>query len=199
MARAATVIVVVVFLQRSKLHKHRLLYSRRLVPSLSVCLSSSLQSFLTFSSRSRLGTGDTRHRRSRSRGRWRGESEDLSQIWLEFRDKRKTNFQTPLWTGDVTRTDALNMASFTSFFPRNVATSLIFLQTNLLNGSRAPFFSSQIRHQQNPWLASIFLVRNFTKIQKIEIKGNIHLNILIFPFQSWPSVGEFFLKIFLNF
>jgi hypothetical protein len=84
------------------------------------------------------------------------------------------------------------MASFISFFPRNVATSLIFLQTNLLNGSRAPFFSSQIRHQQNPWLASIFLVRNFTKIQKIEIKGNIHLNILIFPFQSWPSVGEFF-------
>lgn len=92
MARAATVIVVV-FLQRSKLHKHRLLYSRRLVPSLSVCLSSPLQSFLTFSSRSRQGTGDTRHRRSRSRGRWRGESEDFSQIWLEFRDKRKTKFQ----------------------------------------------------------------------------------------------------------
>lgn len=142
MARAATVIVVV-FLQRSKLHKHRLLYSRRLVPSLSVCLSSSLQSFLTFSSRSRLGTGDTRHRRSRSRGRWRGESEDLAKFGQSSETKEKQNFKTPLWTGDVTRTDALNMASFTSFFPRNVATSLIFLQTNLLG----PLFSSQIHHK----------------------------------------------------
>jgi hypothetical protein len=78
MARAETVIVVVGFLQRSKASSTSI--ARRLVPPLSVCLSSSLQSFLTSSSRSRRGTGDRRVRRRRAQGQWRGEPEDLAKF-----------------------------------------------------------------------------------------------------------------------
>ncbi len=163
MARAATVIVVVGVLQRSKLHKHRLLYSRRLVPSaLCVCVFFPAIVPDVFLTKSTGHRRQDRQKKSCPRTVARG-ARGLSQIWLEFGDERKTKFQTPLQTGDLTRTEALNMASFTSFFPRNVATSRNFLQTKSVGLLAAP-----LRHKfvtkTNPWLGSTFLVRNFTKI-----------------------------------
>jgi hypothetical protein len=90
------------------------------------------------------------------------------------------------------------MASFTSFFPRNVATSCIFLQTKSVGLLSAP-----LRHKfvtkTNPWLGSIFLVRNFTKIQKNKNKKGTFVSI--FSFFSLKKLAQFWeskLKISLH-
>jgi hypothetical protein len=63
------------------------------------------------------------------------------------------------------------MASLTSFFPRNAATSRIFLQTNLLDGSQSPFFSSPIRHPKKSLAAQHFFSAEFHQNTKNKIKG----------------------------
>ncbi len=139
-------------------------------------------------------TKSTRHRRQNGQKKScprtvaRG-ARGLSQIWLEFRDKRKTKISNSAVDWRRYKNPCSKYGEFHFFFPSKCSDFAHFFSKQICWTVRSPpFFRHKFVTQKNPWLGSIFLVRNFTKIQK---KRRIFVSIFsIFPLKTGSILGK---------